>query len=124
MILVIDDNDQERALIRKMLEADGHDVREAAGGTEGVALVAEQWPDLVLCDLLIPDKDGFETMREIHAHNPAIKIVAMSGVLSSFAEPATLRERFNLAGVLEKPFRHAQLLDVVRQALEARQGKR
>jgi len=117
MILVIDDNDQERALIRKMLEADGHEVREAAGGVEGVALAMEQWPDLVLCDLLMPDKDGFETMREIHAHNRAIKIVAMSGVLFGIADHATMAERLGLAGVLEKPFRHAQLLDVVRQAL-------
>jgi len=117
MILVIDDNDQERALIRKMLEADGHEVREAAGGVEGVALAAERWPDLVLCDLLMPDKDGFETMREIRAHNRAIKIVAMSGVLFGIADHETMRERLGLAGVLEKPFRHSQLLDVVRQAL-------
>lgn len=119
MILVIDDSDQERALIRKMLEGDGHEVREAASGEDGIALAASLSPALVICDLMMPGKDGFETVREILRRTPGAKIIAVSGVLFGTADHATMAERLGLAAVIEKPFRPAQLLDVVRDVLEA-----
>jgi len=120
MILVIDDNAQERALIRKMLEGDGHEVREAAGGDEGVALAETLRPDLIICDLMMPQKDGFETVRDIHARVAGARIVAISGVLFGTADHATMAERLGLAAVIEKPFRQMHLLEVVRAALRTR----
>ena len=120
MILVIDDSDLHRAIVREMLEAHGYEVREAADGNDGAALAEALRPALVLCDLMMPNKDGFETVRDIRKRAPGTKIVAMSGLLFGAADHATMAERLGLAAVVEKPFRQAQLLDVVRGALEAR----
>ncbi|HTY68954.1 MAG TPA: response regulator [Alphaproteobacteria bacterium] len=117
MILVIDDNAQERALIRKMLEGDGHEVREAASGDEGLDLAQALRPELIICDLMMPQKDGFETVRDLHARVPGARIVAVSGVLFGTADHATMVERLGLVAVIEKPFRQMQLLDVVCGAL-------
>lgn len=117
IILVIDDNAQERALIREMLEGDGHEVREAGDGHEGVALAESLRPALVICDLMMPRKDGFETVREIRARSPGTTIIAMSGLLFGTADHATMAERLGLAAVIEKPFRQMQLLEMVRSAL-------
>jgi signal transduction histidine kinase len=63
-ILHIEDDRKNRLLVRKLLDAAGHEVLEAEGGLEGIRLAAEQRPDLVLVDLYIPDLDGYEvTLR-------------------------------------------------------------
>ncbi len=117
MILVIDDNDQHRVIVREMLEASGYEVRDAADGHDGAALVETLRPELVLCDLMMPNRDGFETVRDILARVPDTKIVAMSGLLFGAADHATMARNLGLAAILEKPFRFGQLLDIVRAAL-------
>jgi len=117
MILLIDDNATERALARKILEGGGYAVREAADGAEGLASFREAQPDLVLCDLMMPGKNGFDTVRELRALEPTARIVAISGVLFVVADHDTLRESLGLAGVVEKPFRPVRLLQAVREAL-------
>jgi CheY-like chemotaxis protein len=118
MILLIDDNETERALTRKILEGGGYAVREAADGAEGLAIFRETKPDLVLCDLMMPGKNGFDTVRELRALAPTARIVAISGVLFGVADHDTMKEALGLAGVVEKPFRPARLLQAVRDALE------
>lgn len=120
MILVIDDSDQQRAMVREMLEAGGYAVREAAGGEDGITLAVDLRPALIICDLMMPQKDGFETVREILRRVPDARIIAMSGVLFGAADHATMAARLGVAAVIEKPFRQTQLLDVVREAIEAR----
>ena len=117
MILVIDDSDTQRALIREMLEGGGYEVCEAAGGQEGLKLALDRRPALILCDLMMPDKDGFETVRDLLKRIPDAKIIAISGVLFGAADHATMAGRLGLVAVIEKPFRQAQLLDVVRETL-------
>lgn len=117
MILVIDDNDHQRAMVREMLEAGGYEVREAADGVDGAEMVSRLRPALVLCDLMMPNRDGFETVRDILRRAPGTKIVAMSGLLFGTADHTTMVERLGLAAVIEKPFRQTQLLEMVRTAL-------
>ena len=66
-ILVIDDTEQNRILIRQVLTFHGHEVLEADSGFEGIRLVADQGPDLVLLDLHMPVMDGFSVLRQIRA---------------------------------------------------------
>jgi CheY-like chemotaxis protein len=117
MILVIDDNDQQRAMIRKMLEVGGYEVREATDGDEGLTLFDELRPALVICDLMMPRKDGFDTVRDMLKLVPDAKIVAMSGALFGFADHEKMAENLGLAAVLEKPFRQAQLMEIVKGCL-------
>ncbi len=116
-ILIIDDQDQVRRLILDLLPQH-HQLLEAKNGVEGLRLYRQQPIDLVLCDLFMPDKDGIETIRELRRHNPAVKIVAMSG--------GSFDGRMNLLGiarvlgadcVLGKPFDHETLCTTVEDVL-------
>jgi CheY-like chemotaxis protein len=116
-ILLIDDSEAERALTRKMLEEEGHTVHESGDGAAGVRLFRELKPDLVICDLLMPGKSGFEAVQEIRTLVPQAPIIAISGVLFGLADHETMRQNFGFAAVIEKPFRRAQLIETVRRAL-------
>ncbi len=116
MILVIEDNHTERTLLRKMLEAEGFHVCEAADGDEGIGLFKAARPELVLCDLMMPRKNGFETIQEIRALAPDMPVVAISGFLFG-VDHAAMRENLGVAALVEKPFRKAHLLEVVRQVM-------
>ncbi len=117
MILLIDDSDQERAIIRKMLESGGHQVREAAGGDQGLSQFRSEPPAIVLCDLMMPQKDGFDTIAEMQAMSPDAKIIAMSGVWYGHSDHAAMAKQLGLVAVIEKPFDRTQLLGLVERTL-------
>jgi DNA-binding NtrC family response regulator len=117
MILLIDDSDNERAVIRKMLESGGHEVHEANGGDAGVALFAQARPHLVICDLMMPHKDGFDTVADMRKLAPKAKIIAMSGVWYGKADHAAMAKNLGLVAVIEKPFDRPQLLELVARTL-------
>lgn len=119
MILVIDDNETERKMVRKVLESEGYSVREAADGFEGVELYKQRRPKLVVCDLKMPGKDGWETMREIRDLDHDARLVAISGFLFGYADYAVRVQGLGIAGVVEKPFGAATLKRVVDEALSA-----
>lgn len=78
-ILVIDDESEVRYAIRAVLEDQGHRVSEADTGTSGLEAIAHDQFDLVICDIIMPDKEGIETIVEIKQRLPDQKIVAISG---------------------------------------------
>ena len=116
-ILVIDDEPQVRTLARAILECSGYQVCEAANGVEGVKAYKRHSFNLVICDIFMPEKDGYETIRELHAANA--KIIGMTGSLLSLAWPAhfEIARRFGAARVMLKPFRASELLDEVHGVL-------
>jgi CheY-like chemotaxis protein len=119
-ILVIDDDDSIRIALRKMLEGDGHVVVEAADGAEGMRLYWESPTDLVITDILMPEKEGFEVIRELRRTNPDVKIIAVSGNITR-GGPDFLPQASDMgaAYTLPKPFTREQLLGLVRDALRA-----
>jgi CheY-like chemotaxis protein len=78
-VLVIDDDAGIRFLLHKCLTGDGHDVREAEDGVQGVRQYRADPADLVLCDVFMPRKEGLETIRELRTLDPRARIIAMSG---------------------------------------------
>ena len=78
-ILIIDDESEVRYAIRAVLEDIGHTVAEAGTGTEGLERFQEGKFDLVICDIIMPDKEGIETIVEIRQIEPDQRIVAISG---------------------------------------------
>ena len=79
LILLIDDSPQVRATLRLALESEGYAVLEAADGREGVRLYREHRPALAIVDIVMPEKDGIETVKEILAFDPEAVIFTMSG---------------------------------------------
>jgi CheY-like chemotaxis protein len=116
-ILVIDDDGQIRALIRAILERAGHTVTEASDGAEGLRQFQATPPDLVLCDLYMPGRDGLGTMTELHALRPDVPVVVMSGGSTMFGDYLQVARQLGAADALPKPFGPDQLLQTVARLL-------
>jgi CheY-like chemotaxis protein len=78
-ILVFDDEPSILLMIKKMLEKAGHDVDLALNGREGMELLEKNQPDLVITDIIMPEKEGLETIMALRKRYPEIKIIAISG---------------------------------------------
>ena len=118
-ILVVDDDMSIRALLREILEEDGHQVDEAADGKQGVASYRTKPVDLVITDMLMPEKDGVELIMELQENFPDIKIIAMSGGGRGLDAQFSLRvaKDFGAIQQLEKPFTAKQVLATVQRVL-------
>jgi DNA-binding response OmpR family regulator len=78
-ILVLDDEPSILMMIRKMLEKAGYEVSTALNGKEGMKLFEKEKPDLVITDIIMPEKEGLETIFELRRTHPELKIIAISG---------------------------------------------
>jgi DNA-binding response OmpR family regulator len=118
-VLVIDDDPAMRGTIRKILGRDGHEVREAKDGREGLALFNAEPADVVVTDLLMPNKEGIETIVELREHAPDVRILAISGGGSILAESALAdAEALGADASLPKPFSVDQLREAVAALLD------
>ena len=115
-ILVIDDEAEIRRSVRMILEYEGYDVQEAAGGPEGVALVEREPPDLVFLDIKMGGMDGLEALQKIRQSNEALPVVIISGHGTvSTAVEATKLGAFDF---IEKPLASERVLVTIRNALD------
>ena len=117
-VLVIDDNDLVRKTLRRALEDADFEVVEAADGAEGISSYEAEPFDVVVTDLVMPVKEGIETIIELRRTDPEVRIVAISGA-SRIAghEYLNVAKKFGADRVLPKPFRSKALLEVVRDLL-------
>jgi two-component system chemotaxis response regulator CheY len=119
-ILLIDDDDQLRRMLRRALERDGYLVMEARDGREGSRVYRATPTDLIILDILMPEQEGLQTIRELRQTFPALKIIAISGGGGS----ATLNflHAAELTGArrsLAQPFTLEELRGAVRQILQS-----
>jgi CheY-like chemotaxis protein len=124
LILVIDDIAQMRDLVRRMLERAKHTVIEAEDGERGLAVFAAQDPAIVITDLLMPKREGIETIQQIRRLRPDAKIIAMSGSedLRGKSQYLDAAKRLGADAILAKPFQAAALAAVVDRLLTAPRG--
>ena len=78
-ILVLDDELSILLMIKKMLEKAGHEVSLALNGKEGLELFEKDRPDMLITDIIMPEKEGLETIFELRRKYPELKIIAISG---------------------------------------------
>jgi len=115
VVLVVDDDAGVRGLVRANLEAEGYAVQEAASAREGLAALEEEAPDLVLLDVMMPEVDGWEMLRQVQERfgAGAIPVIVFSGKIEERAVvDATSR---GASGFLGKPFDLRQLVDQTKQ---------
>lgn len=98
-ILLIEDDDSVRTMLRLTLDHFGHTVIEARNGKEGLALFQHANIDLLITDIVMPEKEGLEVLMELRKRNPPVKIIAISG--GDYLQMAKL---MGAAKVLAKPF--------------------
>jgi CheY-like chemotaxis protein len=118
VILVIDDSSAARQYVRMALAGAGHAVIEAGDGQAGLALFHEQRPHLVITDLVMPVKDGIETIRELRKHDPEVAILAISGSSPAFAHLyLSAARKLGAHATLSKPFQATELCQAVERLL-------
>ena len=118
-ILVIDDNDLVRASTRTILESEGYAVDEAGDGDVGIARAKSTAPDLILTDIVMPNKEGIEMIRDLRARGYDGPIIAMSGGGRLDAtEVLDLAGKLGADACIAKPFKKAELLAKVKACLD------
>lgn len=117
-LIIIEDDVAIRTVLGQAMTAAGHTVRLAADGNEGLRLFLDEQADIVLTDLVMPEKEGLATIMELRRKFPQVRIIAMSG---GFARNAGLylqiAERLGAVRVLRKPFRLAELATAIAEVL-------
>ena len=117
-ILIIDDDDQIRILLRQVMEWAGYEVVEAADGREGMLQQRKQQADLVITDLIMPEQEGLETITLLRKEYPLVKIIAISGG-GRIGPDAYLPAAQDLGAdrVFSKPFDVRELATTVKELL-------
>ena len=118
LILIVDDNENNRKLARDVLEFAGFTTMEAMGGVEGVAMAIEHQPALVLMDIRMPDLSGTEALKLIKedSRTAEIPVVALTSSTMRGDEQRFLAEGFD--GYLAKPISVREFPDQVRSYLK------
>jgi len=116
-ILLAEDDEQVRQVLRASLERAGYDVCEAADGNEARRALELAPFDLVITDIVMPGRDGIETILFVRRQRPETRVIAISG----HDDPLFLSNAAGLgaAHVLAKPFTPSQLLKLVAHVLES-----
>jgi len=115
-ILIIDDSLFQRRIVSSPLNAQGFEVHEAINGKEGLEKIIEIKPDLILLDILMPEKDGIEVLTELKANNNKIPVI----MLTSDVQDSTRDECLSLGAraFLNKPVKSEELLPVINSIIE------
>ncbi|MFA6289205.1 MAG: response regulator [Opitutaceae bacterium] len=119
-ILLIDDDDAFRTMLRLTLVHFGHTVIEARNGAEGLALFPDANADLVITDIVMPETEGLEVLMELRKHRPPVKVIAISGGFRNRHEGYLRAAKLMGASkVLVKPFSNGDLLAAVNKLTAA-----
>ncbi len=119
LILIIDDEPQIRSMLKLMLERDGHKVAEAPDGTEGIRIYRQNPADLIITDLIMPNKDGIGMIIDLKKEFPDVKIIAMSG--GGLNKPEGYlkgAKKLGAACTLTKPIDRDEMLKAVKDVLK------
>jgi DNA-binding response OmpR family regulator len=108
-VLVVEDDSSLATIIQMALEENGYQVRTARDGNEGYLTFLLFRPDVVVTDICMPFKDGFEMMNQIRAHYPHIKTIYLTAQADQYRTRLEKENREYSVRVLEKPFLRAEL---------------
>ncbi len=115
-ILVIDDEKVVRMAIKHKLLKEGHEVIEAEDGDDGIAKYRENPTDLIITDIIMPNKEGFETIKDLNDEFPDAKIIAMSGGGKINSQNyLDIVKKLNIIDVFEKSFEWEEMIKIVRK---------
>ena len=113
-ILLVDDNESFRRPLGEALRRAGYEIQGAGDGSAALVLYQQQPFDLVITDLIMPEKEGLETIIELHRLKPELKIIAMSGGGRMNPEDyLPMARQLGAAATLAKPFTAEEILEVV-----------
>ncbi|MCK4346685.1 MAG: response regulator [Bacteroidales bacterium] len=117
-ILIIDDDKDFRQMLQEMLEREGYAVSSAVDGAEGIKLFKNKAADLVITDIIMPEKEGLETILTLRQDYPDVKIFAISG--GGRTHPGNYlitAKHFGAMKTFMKPFNKNELLGAIREVI-------
>ena len=120
-VLIIDDDDQIVEILQKLLSGAGYEVLTALDGKAGIDLFRKEQPDVVITDIIMPEKDGTEVIFELQKEFPGIKMIVMTGGGQGDAQSylKSITAYSNVKYALEKPFAMDELLKSVKELLNS-----
>jgi DNA-binding response OmpR family regulator len=116
LVLIVDDDKLTRWSVSRVLTRAGYQVQEAATATDGLAAIAGERPDAVLLDIVLPDGDGFSTLRTIHETHPRLPVILITAHGSE--ETARTARDLGARGHLTKPCNPAELCAALALAID------
>ena len=117
-IIIIDDNVYILDMLKQTLEREGYEVVETSNGNEGIRLYRENPADLIITDIIMPKKEGLETIMELKRDFPDVKIIAISGGgRVSPEEYLSMAKKLGARYTFSKPFEREKLLAAVRELI-------
>lgn len=114
-VLLVEDNDDNRAIYRMILEHSGYDVLEAADGEEGIRLAREDVPDLILMDISIPKIDGWQATRTLKADAGTREIPIIALTAHAMGSDRETAREVGCSGYLAKPVEPRLVLEEVKR---------
>lgn len=117
VILLIEDNSDNRENTRELLEVEGYEVIIAPNGTLGITLANERKPDIILCDVQMPEKDGYEVIKELGSNPATVGIPFI--FLTASVERRDIEDGLELGAkaYIGKPFHPTELLETIERCL-------
>ena len=117
-ILIVEDSDDLRFIVKDFLQKAGHRVSEACDGCEVTDHLAGDPIDLVITDILMPEQEGIQTILQIRRRFPDVKIIGMSGGgIGGAAHYLEMAREFGANETIQKPFKKEQILELVDKLL-------
>ncbi|SCA56001.1 Response regulator [Candidatus Terasakiella magnetica] len=117
-ILVIDDEELARFTIREIVEGYGHTIIEAVNGNQGLEKFRQNDVDLIITDIIMPEKEGIETIIELKREQPDLKVIAISGGgRTRNLDFLKLAGEMGADTILAKPFSSDELMSAVNKCL-------
>lgn len=116
-ILIVDDDEDVRININRILIQQGHDTTEAANGLEGINALKKESYDLMILDIIMPKKGGVQTLMETKHIKDLKKIIITGNVREDSEAFPLLVKEFGAKKILFKPFRKDELVDAVNEVL-------
>lgn len=114
-VLIIDDSGFQRKMISDILEEEGYTVIPSVDGNSGYAIALEESPDLIICDLLMPDLDGYEFLKKTNENGIAIPVVVLTSDIQLTTRKICLE--LGAVDVLHKPVKRITLIPAIQEAL-------
>lgn len=115
-IVIMDDSDFQRRVICKVVKSEGHEVIEGRNGLDGLYRIATHWPDCILCDLVMPEIDGFGVLNRLQSNGIDIPLI----VITADVQNATRLQcqQLGAKGFINKPVDESQVLETLRLILK------
>ena len=118
-ILVVDDDSDSRYMLRFLLEKEQHQVFEATDGKQGLKIFSEIKPDIVITDIVMPEKDGISLIKELREIDHSLPVIAITSDIHGRAnEFLKLSKQVGATTVLEKPIAHDNLATALFESIQ------